>query len=72
MPKKEGLSASETKWVVYYNRKGEKAFLITSTPMRDKYFLYQKNGSGWDKIDKSASPVDFEEKHDIIDTINAK
>jgi hypothetical protein len=40
--------------------------------MRDKYFLYQKNGSGWDKIDKSASPVDFEEKHDIIDTINAK
>lgn len=72
MPKKEGLSASEKKWVIYYNRKGEEVFAITSTPIRDKHFLYKKNGSGWEKIDKAASPVDFEEDYNIREAINAK
>ena len=70
MAKRNGIGASEKTWTIYYNRKNEPMFAITSTEIRDKYFLYQNDGGSWKKIDKASSPVDFEQKHSIRDMIN--
>ena len=72
MAKNGGLSTSETAWVTYLNRKNEPVFKITSTQMRDKYFLYQKIGNEWKKVEKADSPIEFEEKYSIREAMNGK
>lgn len=72
MAKKDGLSSQEKIWVRYINRKGVPEFIITSTPARDKYFLYQRAGNLWNKVEKASSPIEFEEKYSIRERISTR
>lgn len=58
------LPKGEVLWVTYY-KKDKPAYIITSTPMRDSYFLYDVTGDKPKKLAKSQSPKVFEEKYNL-------
>lgn len=54
----------EIVWATYYNKDGVPAYLITSKPARDFYFLYGVSDDGTvNKLGKSKSPVELAEKY---------
>lgn len=52
----------EIVWVSYRNSDGELAFIITSKPIRDLYFLYEVVDKEFKKVGKSKNPVELEKK----------
>ena len=72
MARSGARNTSEKVWVTYRNRKNEPIFKITSTQIRDKYFLYQKVGNEWKKVEKANSPIEFEGKYSIREAMNGK
>lgn len=66
MAKSDGVRGSEIRWVIYYNRKNKPEYMITSTSIRDKYYLYQMvDGEVWKRIEKADSPAEFEERYPL-------
>ncbi len=56
----------ETVWVGYHDVSGKLRFIITSKDSnRDFYFLYELIDSQFNKLGKSRSPKDLEEKFNI-------
>lgn len=60
----------EIVWVTYFNTRREPNFMITSRPNRDYYFLYEVSASGLKKMGKARSPLDFEEKYEILNMLS--
>lgn len=59
LPTFPGIPKHEIIWVQGYNEKGEINYVITSTKLRDRYFLYfNENGELRKKLSAS-SPVKF-------------
>ena len=57
------IPKSEIAWVTYLNAKGDPAFIMTSKPTREYYYLYEilKDGSLF-KLGRARSPTELEEK----------
>lgn len=55
------IPKNEVRWETYCNSNEDPIFVITSTPLRDKYFLYEVVGDSLKKIDKSSTPLELEE-----------
>lgn len=67
------LPKNEQSWVIYKNALGEKKFILTSTPAREKYILYQIEESGkLTRLGDSHSPMDLEEQFDVLEEIRKK
>ena len=52
-------------WVSYYDSKGNPVKIITSDPLRSKYYLYKiagENGEKLEKVKTAASPAEFEDE----------
>jgi len=66
-PKKEIV------WVSYYNECGDLCYVMTSSPLRDMYFLYEiKSDGSLARLGKSATPSYLEEKYSIINLLKKK
>lgn len=64
---------NETAWTVYQNTDGTPAYLITSRPMRDIYYLYEVHEDGsLTKLGKANSPAVLEQKYVWLDKKNTK
>lgn len=72
MDKKTKISKNEIPWVSYYDSDDELRFLIASSPMRDTYFLYEVKDGKFNKLGKSSSPADLEEKYKVRETLRMK
>lgn len=59
---------NEVLWVTYY-KDDEPKFFITSSPMRDVYFLYEAESGKLKKLGKETSPMILEEKFSIREKI---
>lgn len=56
----------ETVWVGYYDVSGDLRFILTSKDNnRDFYFLYEFIDGRFNKLGKSRSPKDLEDKFDV-------
>ena len=67
------LPKNERSWVIYKNALGEKRFILTGTPARDKYILYLIEANGrLTKLGDSKSPMDLEERFDVLEEIRRK
>lgn len=55
-----GISRSEIRWIHIFTEKNE--YYVTSKESRDNYFLYQMRDGKAEKIGKSRSPADLEER----------
>lgn len=55
---------NETPWVEYLNVDGSPAYLITSRPLRDLYYIYRIDSNGTPvKLGRSANPGELAEKY---------
>lgn len=64
-----GLPRGEHVWTGYFNRSGERLFVITSKDARDFYFLYAVNGEDYTKLGRSKNPLELVEKYNVMGTI---
>lgn len=55
------LPQNQTAWLVIHNEND--MYYITSSKSRDRYFLYKKLDSGFEKIATGTDPLDLEEKY---------
>lgn len=55
-----GIPPSEIRWVHIFTEKNE--YYVTSKESRGNYFLYQVRDGKAEKIGKSKSPADLEER----------
>lgn len=61
---------NEKRWVSYRDKDGNERFVLTSTPYRDKYFLYAINPDGGvQKIGEDTSPQVLETSFDVLSKI---
>jgi len=65
---------NETVWLSYANKKGETIYILTSKPDRDYYFLYEVDAQSGDtkKLGRAKSPIELENKFDVISHMNSK
>ena len=49
----------ETVWVTYMSG-GKPTYIVTSTKVRDKYFLYKVSGESMSRIAKADNPDSFD------------
>ena len=63
----------EQTWVGYYNRKGERIFLLTSKQnSREWYFLYEVCEDGkLKKLGRAHTPTELEEKYQVAEKMRA-
>lgn len=57
------LPKNQIHWVTYTDSKGNPVKIITSDPLRSKYYLYiitGENGQKLEKVKTAASPAEFE------------
>ena len=66
------LPRGEHAYTGYYNRKGEKLFVITAKESRDYYYLYAVSGDVYTKLGKSKNPLELVEKYKVMETIHEK
>ena len=59
---------NEVLWVTYY-KDDEPKFFITSSPMRDVYFLYEVENGKLNKLGKETSPMMLEQKFSVREKI---
>lgn len=55
----------EKVWVQYSDEKGNLKFIMTSTPTRDQYMLYELKDNKFVRLGKAASPTELEEKFHV-------
>lgn len=63
----------EKVWVHYSDKTGNLKFIITSTPTRDQYMLYELKNNKFVRLGKATSPTELEEKFKVHQQLhNAK
>lgn len=60
----------EIVWVTYLNCDGRPRFIITSRPARDFYYLYEADNGTFQKLGKSKSPLELEQKFQVKEVVN--
>ena len=59
------IPKNQIHWVTYTDSKGNPVKIITSDPLRSKYYLYKitgENGQKLEKVKTAASPAEFEDE----------
>ncbi len=59
------LPAAERAWTDYFDQKGRKRFVLTSTQTRDWYFLYEIKDGGFVRLGKERTPSKLEERFQV-------
>ena len=62
----------ETVWTSYYTSSGELMFILTAKPQRDAYYLYELRDGEFQKLGRSKSPLELEEKFDVHTKLKQK
>lgn len=72
-PQELKLPKGEQSWVGYYNRSGERIFLLTSKEnSREWYYLYEVvDGTALKKLGRAHTPPELEEKFHVVEKMRA-
>lgn len=62
----------ETVWTSYYTASGELMFILTAKPQQDAYYLYELRDGEFQKLGRSKSPLELEEKFDVHTKLKQK
>lgn len=65
------IPKNETLWVHGHNDQGELRYIITSTKLRDVYFLYLYKDGKFEKKLRSNTPEKFKKYTEIGEGLNA-
>lgn len=57
----------EIAWTGYYDREGVLKYLTTSKPTREYYYLYKVENGKLEKLGRSKSPIELEERYEVMD-----
>lgn len=64
------LPKGERVFTGYFNRRGERLFVLTAKESRDYYFLYAVNGEEFKKLGRSKNPLELVEKYKVMEKIH--
>lgn len=64
------LPKGERVFTGYFNRKGERLFVLTAKESRDFYFLYAVKGGEFTKLGRSKNPLELVEKFKVMEKIH--
>lgn len=62
----------ENVWTSYYTSSDELMFILTSKPQQDVYYLYELKDGEFQKLGRSKSPLELEEKFDVHTKLKQK
>lgn len=66
------IPKNERQWLAYYDKCGVKRFVMTSSAMRDYYYLYEVSNGSFVKLGKDRSPKKLEEKFCVDEKLRSK
>lgn len=69
MSRETKSTKNEIAWVQYNDSEGNMVYLMTSSPLRDIYYLYKYDGRELKRIGKSKNPVELEQRFKVMQNL---
>lgn len=66
------LPRGERVFTGYYDRSGNRLFILTAKEARDFYYLYAVDGDDLRKLGKSKNPLELVAKYRVMETIHGQ